>query len=174
MDYSNESRNTCPIGFEVSSPKISRDDRIEVELRFFFKTKDRDSEKRSFDSYDDVVTVLLDREDIADYLPKTSGSKSSDYDDAYGDRCAFIRDNISLVSRKRDHYMSLFMRELAKTYASSEPGPKKVQCQETVNLMVKEKESYQTMKEFVRYDTLLTLVRKPAVFHSEEMKSLFA
>ena len=175
MDYSSENKSTCPIGFEVAYPRISKDDRIEVIVKFYYKIKDRRDEKKGFDDYDDTVTVLLDREAVTDYLPKTSsGISLTSLDNIYEDRYSFIRDDVSSVSRNRDVQRILFMDELAKAYTISNGDSKKSKCEGAINYLVKNEDAYNKLKEYVRCETLLTLVRKPAVFHSDEVKTLFA
>lgn len=175
MDYTSENKSTCPIGFEVSYPRISKDDRIEVIVKFYYKIKDRRDEKKSFDEYDDEVTVLLDREAITNYLPKTSsGISLASLDSMHKDKYSFIRNDISSASRNRDVQRILFMDELAKAYTISNGDSKKSKCEGAITYMTKNKEAFDKLKEFVRCETLLTLVRKPAVFHSDEVKTLFA
>ena len=175
MDYSSENKSTCPIGFEVAYPRISKDDRIEVVVKFYYKIGERRNERKSFDDYDNTATVLLDREAVTDYLPKTSsGTKLSSLDNVYEDRCSFIQNDISSISFDRDRHKIIFMNELARAYSNSNGDSKKSKCEGAINYLVKNEDAYDKLKEFVRCETLLTLVRKPAVFHSDEVKTLFA
>ena len=165
MDYSNGQSGTCPVGFDVMRPKKSEDDRIEVEVGFFYKGKEKGAE-RSFGEYDDFATIFLDREVIENGLPEAANLdrllvgnhlRVEELDEM--NPFKHIGSIVTPTAKKRDYCKLKVEDEMRQAFTASTQHGKREKCQDAVRHLLKDEKASVIFREFVKYDTLQRLVK---------------
>ena len=166
MDYDSVYASTCPIWFDVMSPKESdeNDGRVQVDIGFFFKNREK-GEERGFHKYDDYATIYLDREVIESDLPKAADldslllGKHLRVEELDGmNPFQHIRGKVGPTAGKRDECKLQLEKAVKEIYYASTGTNKKDKCREVVNYLLGDGEVSKKFKEFIKYAALQRLL----------------
>ena len=166
MDYSNGQSGICPVGFDVMRPKKSEDDRIEVEVGFFYKGTKEKGAKHSFNEYDDFATIFIDREVIESGLPEVANLdrllvgkhlRVEELDEV--NPFKHIGEIVSPTAKKRDYCKLKIEEEMKQAFIDSTQGSRQEKCRDVVRHLLRDEKANGIFMEFIKYDTLQKLVK---------------